>query len=62
MNNLEKKEVKPTKSINPLKFEVEAKDLITDGFGNYWSPICEKCGEKTTQVVRPGKAACPNCS
>ena len=36
-------------------------NLISDGFGNYWSAICPECGQRTMQVVRPGKVQCTNC-
>jgi hypothetical protein len=36
-------------------------DLIEDGFGNTWSIVCDVCGKRTMQVVRPGMVQCPNC-
>lgn len=35
--------------------------LITDGYGNYWDAVCPHCGQRTMQVVRPGKVQCGNC-
>jgi hypothetical protein len=32
-------------------------NLLTDGFGNYWSQNCPDCGAPM-QVVRPGDARC----
>jgi hypothetical protein len=34
---------------------------ITDDCGSYWPAICERCHERTMQVVRPGEAECANC-
>lgn len=39
----------------------EAGDTIEDGFGSEWSAWCPKCGEKSMEVVRPGKVQCGNC-
>ena len=36
-------------------------DTIGDGFGSEWSAWCPMCGEKSMEVVRPGKAQCGNC-
>ena len=41
--------------------KVRSGEVITDGFGNYWSPWCYRCGDKTMRVVRPGKVQCGNC-
>ena len=35
-------------------------ELLEDGFGNSWSKVCDICGEKTIQIVRPGKVDCYN--
>lgn len=34
---------------------------ITDGFGNYWSIRCPRCGKETMQVIGPGKVQCSEC-
>ena len=36
-------------------------DTISDGFGSAWSAWCPSCGEKTMEIVRPGKVQCGNC-
>ena len=35
-------------------------DTITDGYAE-WSAWCCMCGNKTMQIVRPGKVQCANC-
>jgi hypothetical protein len=35
-------------------------DTITDGYAE-WSAWCCMCGNKTMQIVRPGKVHCTNC-
>ena len=35
-------------------------NYIGDGFGSIWDRYCPKCGTQR-QVVRPGKAQCPDC-
>jgi len=37
------------------------KDTIEDGFGSIWSAYCEKCENRSMQVVRPGIARCAIC-
>ena len=37
------------------------KDVIEDGFGNAWSAYCPECGQRTMQVIRPGKCQCSEC-
>ena len=37
------------------------KDTISDGFGSVWSAHCAMCGQKSMQVVRPGKVQCSYC-
>jgi len=34
-------------------------EYIDDGFGSTWLKYCDNCGAEI-QVVRPGKAQCPN--
>ena len=36
-------------------------DVIEDGFGNAWSAYCPECGQRTMQVIRPGKCQCSEC-
>jgi hypothetical protein len=36
-------------------------DTITDDFGSTWSVFCDKCGRRSMEVVRIGKAQCPFC-
>ncbi len=36
-------------------------EMIGDGFGNEWFAHCGRCGRKSIEVVRPGKAQCPYC-
>ena len=45
---------------NPSEATNDARDYITDGFGNAWSAKCPACGGRMS-VVRPGKAQCENC-
>ena len=33
-------------------------EYLDDGFGNLWDPICQKCGKRTIEIVRPGKVQC----
>lgn len=40
---------------------IEDRDIIYDGFGSAWSSTCPECGQKTMEVVRPGKVQCGNC-
>jgi len=44
-----------------IKKEVQPNEVISDGFGSEWSAYCAMCGEKTMQVVRPGKVQCAKC-
>lgn len=37
------------------------KHILKDGFGNQWSPRCPECGDKTVEIVRPGKVQCKEC-
>jgi len=34
---------------------------ITDGHGSTWSIVCPDCGERSMEVVRPGKVQCGEC-
>lgn len=47
------------KDTYPKRAEIE--DYLDDGFGNRWSPICGNCGQKTLEIVRPGKVQCTGC-
>lgn len=42
-------------------YTVQIGDRIEDGFGSVWNSTCDKCGKKSMQVVRPGKAQCAIC-
>lgn len=46
---------------NIYEDDEEDGDTIEDGFGSEWSAWCPKCGEKSMEVVRPGKVQCGNC-
>ena len=48
---------KPPKELT----DAEMKETISDGFGNEWSAYCPTCGQKSMQIVRPGKVQCGNC-
>jgi len=41
--------------------EPELADMVEDGFGSAVCAWCPKCGQKTMEVVRPGKFQCTNC-
>ena len=47
------------KTVEELK--KDGVQIISDGFGNHWSAYCSMCGNKTIQVVRPGKVQCSEC-
>lgn len=34
---------------------------IYNDHGNEWDAFCAECGERTMQIMRPGKAQCSNC-
>lgn len=36
-------------------------EVISDGYQT-WSVKCPNCGQRTMEVVRPGKVQCSNCS
>lgn len=42
-------------------FIEENLDMITDGYGSFWSVTCLECGQDTMHVVRPGRVQCANC-
>ena len=41
--------------------DTEEEDAIYDGFGSSVSVVCPMCGDRTMQVVRPGKFQCSEC-
>lgn len=43
----------------PSKLPFE--ETISDGFGNTSSAICPTCGERSMEVVRPGREQCLLC-
>lgn len=38
------------------------KDYLEDGYGNYWKVHCWNCGEKSVEIVRPGKVQYTECN
>jgi len=48
----------PETDINVLRPDA---DLVEDGFGSAVSIVCPMCGNRTMQVVRPGKFQCSEC-
>lgn len=42
-------------------FKPQDDDTIGDGFGSEWSAWCPMCGQKSMQVLKPGKAQCDYC-
>ncbi|KKK79506.1 hypothetical protein LCGC14_2832800 [marine sediment metagenome] len=46
---------------NYLATRKDLEDFIDDGFGSQWDKKCAECGQRTMNVVRPGKAQCDNC-
>ena len=48
-------------TIESDEIERSDEDIIEDGFGSAWSIICPDCGERSMEVVRPGKVQCGNC-
>ena len=47
--------------IMPFVLDALRGEVIEDGFGSSWSAYCAQCGEKTMQIVRPGKVQCAKC-
>ena len=45
----------------PVIHKAKDGDTIEDGFGGCWSAWCSFCGKKSVEIVRPGKAQCPDC-
>lgn len=39
----------------------ENDNTVSDGFGNFWMNFCNKCEQRSIEVVRPGKVQCINC-